>query len=78
MGLIITLCTCSPLPLCVCLVLHVLPGLQDGVKVEYEDELPLHLFAVRIPFAWVHQLPEILEMLLRDPDRIQRMRKNMK
>ena len=26
---------------------------QDGVKVEFEDDLPFHLFAVRMPFAWV-------------------------
>lgn len=41
--------------------------IQDGVKVEFEDELPFHLFAVRLPAAWVHRLPELLEMMLRQP-----------
>ena len=38
---------------------------QDGNKVEYEDVLPYQQFALRIPFAWVHQLPEILEVVVK-------------
>ena len=52
--------------------------IQDGVKVEYEDELPFHLFAVRLPSAWVHRLPELLEMMLRQPGWKAQARRAMK
>ena len=38
--------------------------MQDGVKVEFEDELPFELFALRIPSAWLHRLPNILERVI--------------
>ena len=52
--------------------------IQDGIKVEYEDELPFHLFAVRLPSAWVHRLPELLEMMLRQPGWKAQARRAMK
>ena len=40
------------------------PDMQDGVKVEFEDDLPFELFALRIPSAWLHRLPDILERVI--------------
>ncbi len=51
--------------------------MQDGVKVEFEDELPFYLFAVRIPFAWVHRLPEVLEGIIKD-GKVKQLRRNLR
>jgi len=35
--------------------------IQDGVKVEWEEQLPLEDYAIRVPMWLVHKLPQILE-----------------
>ncbi|KAG1657850.1 hypothetical protein FOA52_002029 [Chlamydomonas sp. UWO 241] len=34
--------------------------LQDGIRVEWEEQLPLHDYALRVPSWMVHKLPQIL------------------
>ncbi len=34
---------------------------QDGIVVEWEEQLPLQEYAIRIPTRFVHRLPEFLE-----------------
>uniref|UniRef100_A0A7R9Z3L3 Exostosin GT47 domain-containing protein n=1 Tax=Chlamydomonas euryale TaxID=1486919 RepID=A0A7R9Z3L3_9CHLO len=38
--------------------------IQDGIKVEWEDDLPMEEFSVRLPSAWIYRLPETLEALV--------------
>ncbi|KAG1654903.1 hypothetical protein FOA52_011063 [Chlamydomonas sp. UWO 241] len=51
--------------------------IQDGIKVEWEDDLPLQEYAVRVPFMYIHRLPEILHRIERVPGRIAQMRRNL-
>lgn len=42
--------------------------------MEWEDELPMELFSVRLPFMHLHRLPEILHRFKRT-GRVPRMQK---
>ena len=35
---------------------------QDGIRVEWEEQLPLQKYALRIPMWLLNRLPEILEL----------------
>jgi len=39
--------------------------IQDGIKVEWEEQLPMYEYGLRIPMWQLHRLPEILEVLIR-------------
>jgi len=49
---------------------------QDGIKVDWEDDLPMHEFAVRMPLSHLHRLPEILNRFKRT-GKAAAMRKNL-
>ncbi len=40
------------------------------VQQEYEEVLPYHAFAVRIPQHAIYRLPEILDELMQDPEKV--------
>ncbi len=40
--------------------------MQDGIKVDFEDDLPFHQFAVRMSSSWIFRLPEVLETLVKN------------
>ncbi|GAX83089.1 hypothetical protein CEUSTIGMA_g10515.t1 [Chlamydomonas eustigma] len=44
--------------------------IQDGIEVEFEEQLPMHKYALRVPlkgYCWwlAHKFPEVLEVLIR-------------
>ncbi len=47
---------------------------QDGIKVEFEEQLPLKDYAIRVPTWLAHKLPDILEQYIAS-GRVQRMQK---
>jgi len=51
--------------------------IQDGIKVEWEDELPMFDFAIRLPGMYLHRLPEILHKYVRT-GHAARLQKNLK
>lgn len=36
--------------------------LQDGIMVEWEEQLPLKEYAIRVPLWMTHKLPDILQV----------------
>jgi len=52
--------------------------IQDGLKVEWEDVLPLKEFALRMPSAWMHRLPDILDQVVRSPGKVERMQQALR
>jgi len=38
--------------------------IQPQVKVEWEEQLPLHDYALRLPFYMIHKLPEVLQRIV--------------
>ena len=55
------------------LCVHVAP-LQDGIKVEWEEQLPLEDYAIRIPMWLAHKTPDILDHFIKS-GRVARMQK---
>ncbi len=47
---------------------------QDGIRVEFEEQLPLKDYAIRVPTWLVHKLPQILEALI-ETGRVKKMQK---
>ncbi|KAG1673542.1 hypothetical protein FOA52_003842 [Chlamydomonas sp. UWO 241] len=50
--------------------------IQEGIKVDWEDDLPMHEFAVRMPFMTIHRLPEILHRF-KKTGKVEKMQKNL-
>ena len=40
--------------------------MKDGIRVEWEEQLPLQKYALRIQLWLLNRLPEILELLVRN------------
>ena len=40
---------------------HVRACMQDGTLVEWEEQLPLQDYAIRVPLWMTHKLPDILD-----------------
>lgn len=50
--------------------------MQDGVKVEFEENLPIYEYSVRIPLSFAYALPELIQALI-DTGRVAKMQKNL-
>ncbi len=50
------------------------PPLQDGIKVEWEEQLPMQDYAIRVPTWLVHKLPDILDQYIQS-GRVEKMQK---
>ena len=48
--------------------------IEDGIKVEWEEQLPLKDYAIRVPTWLVHKLPDILDAFIRS-GRVAKMQK---
>ncbi len=48
--------------------------LQDGIKVEFEEQLPMKDYAIRVPTWLAHKLPEILDLYITS-GRVEKMQK---
>ena len=46
--------------------------MQDGTLVEWEEQLPMEDYAVRVPLHLVHKLPDILDSFIQS-GRVERM-----
>ena len=48
--------------------------IEDGIKVEWEEQLPLKDYAIRVPTWLVHKLPDILDAFIQS-GRVVKMQK---
>ena len=48
--------------------------IQDGIKAEWEEQLPLKDYAIRVPTWLVHKLPDILDAFIQS-GRVVKMQK---
>jgi len=47
---------------------------QDGIKVEWEEQLPLKDYSIRVPIWLTHKLPDILDAFIKS-GRVEKMQK---